>query len=185
MSKADAVPAESHDVVVRDARDEDLEAIERIYAHHVRHGFGSFEETPPTLVELMRRRREILDKGLPYVVSAGSDGRLLGYAYASSFRPRSAYRFTVEDSVYVAPDAARRGVGYALLSEVILRCTSLGYRQMIAVIGDSANAGSIGLHQSLGFQRVAHLPAIGLKLGRWVDCVMMQRALGEGSANLP
>jgi L-amino acid N-acyltransferase YncA len=186
MSRVRARPAaEARALEIREAQDQDMPAIEQIYAHHVRHGFGSFEETPPALAELVRRRQEIIDKRLPYLVAAAQDGGVLGYAYASPFRPRSAYRFSVEDSVYVAPDAARRGVGRALLGEVIRHCTGLGYRQMIAVIGDSANSGSIGLHQSLGFQRAALLSSIGFKLGRWVDCVMMQRTLGEGDATSP
>jgi L-amino acid N-acyltransferase YncA len=178
-------PIESRGFAIREAQDQDMPAIEQIYAHHVSHGFGSFEETAPALAELARRRQEIIAKRLPYLVAASPGEGVLGYAYASPFRPRSAYRFTVEDSVYVAPGAARRGVGRALLSEVIGRCTGLGYRQMIAVIGDSANSGSIGLHQSLGFERAALLASIGFKRGRWVDCVMMQRTLGEGDATSP
>jgi phosphinothricin acetyltransferase len=170
---------------VRDSRDTDLPAIAAIYGHHVLHGFGSFEEVQPEIEELAKRRNEILAKGLPYLVATQGDGTLLGYAYASSYRTRSAYRFTVEDSIYVSPKAARRGIGRMLLGALIERCTELGYRQMIAVIGDSSNDGSIGLHQSLGFARAALLPAIGFKLGRWIDCVMMQRPLGQGAGALP
>jgi phosphinothricin acetyltransferase len=171
--------------VVRDSEDADLPAIAAIYAHHVTHGFGSFEEVPPEPAELARRRREILEKGLPYLVASDAAGGILGYAYASPYRTRSAYRFTVEDSIYVAPQAARRGIGRRLLQALIERCTNAGYRQMIAVIGDSGNDGSIGLHQSLGFARTALLPTIGFKRGRWVDCVMMQRPLGAGAGALP
>jgi phosphinothricin acetyltransferase len=171
--------------VVRDSEDADLAAIAAIYAHHVLHGFGSFEEIPPDIEELAKRRREILAKDLPYLVASDRAGGVLGYAYASPYRTRSAYRFTVEDSIYVAPEAARRGIGRLLLGALIDRCTRLGYRQMIAVIGDSANQGSIGVHQALGFTRTALLPTIGFKRGRWIDCVMMQRALGSGSASLP
>lgn len=171
--------------IVRDSEDNDLPAIAAIYGHHVVHGFGSFEEVPPDTEELAKRRREILAKGLPYLVAIDGAGGVLGYAYASPYRTRSAYRFTVEDSIYVAPGAARRGVGRLLLQGLVDRCTRLGYRQMIAVIGDSGNHGSIGLHESLGFARAALLPTIGFKRGRWIDCVMMQRALGSGGADLP
>jgi phosphinothricin acetyltransferase len=170
---------------VRDSEDADLPAIAAIYAYHVTHGFGSFEEVPPDLAELARRRREILGKELPYLVARDGAGSVLGYAYASPYRTRSAYRFTVEDSIYVAPRAARRGVGRLLLEALIQRCTEAGYRQMIAVIGDSGNDGSIGLHRSLGFVRAALLPSIGFKRGRWIDCVMMQRPLGSGGGTVP
>jgi L-amino acid N-acyltransferase YncA len=171
-------------VVVRDSRDDDMPAIHVIYEHHVRTGLGSFEEVPPDIEELRRRRAAILGDKLPYLV-AEIDGRIAGYAYAGKYRPRSAYRFSVEDSIYVAPDAQRRGVGRLLLQELIERCTRAGYRQMIAVIGDSANHGSIGVHLAAGFAQVAKLPAIGFKFGRWVDSVMMQRALGPGQTTLP
>lgn len=171
-------------LVVRDARDADLPAIHAIYTHHVQTGLGSFEEVPPPLEEMQRRRAAILSDGLPYLV-AEIGGRIAGYAYAGRFRPRSAYRYSVEDSIYVAPDAQRRGVGRAMLKELVARCTRLGYRQMVAVIGDSANYGSIGLHVAEGFAEVARLPAIGFKFGRWVDSVMMQRPLGPGQTTLP
>ncbi len=170
---------------VRDSTDADLPAIQRIYAHHVLNGLASFEEEAPDLAELAKRRREIVAKGLPHLVAGMTDGVVLGYAYAAPFRMRSAYRFTVEDSVYVAPDAARHGIGRALLAALLPRCAELGYRQMVAVIGDSANDPSIGLHRALGFARVALLPSIGFKFGRWIDCVMMQRGLGAGDTNLP
>jgi L-amino acid N-acyltransferase YncA len=170
---------------IRDARDQDLPGITAIYGHHVMHGFGSFEEVSPDVVELARRRRDILAKGLPYLVATDPDGSVLGYAYASPYRTRSAYRFTVEDSIYVAPHAARRGVGRELLQELIERCTAGGYRQMVAVIGDSSNDGSIGLHASLGFARTGLLSSIGFKRGRWVDGILMQRALGAGDTSPP
>jgi phosphinothricin acetyltransferase len=169
---------------VRDSADGDLDAIQAIYAHHVEHGLGSFEETPPGRDELADRRRAILAKGLPYL-AAEADGRLLGYAYAGPFRPRSAYRFSVEDSIYVAPGAAGRGIGRMLLEALIARATLWGARQMVAVIGDSANAASIGLHKALGFRMVGRFDAIGFKRGRWVDSVMMQLPLGDGSASAP
>jgi len=170
---------------IRESQNSDLPAIATIYGHHVLHGFGSFEETAPGADELGRRRQEILARGLPYLVAEGPGGEVLGYAYASPYRTRSAYRFTVENSIYVAPERARGGVGRALLAALIERCTALGYRRMIAVIGDSGNAASIGVHQSQGFVRAGLLPSIGYKRGRWVDCVLMQRALGEGDATPP
>ena len=172
-------------IIVRDSRDGDLPAIAAIYGHHVTHGFGSFEETPPSLDELQRRRDEILAKGLPYLVATEPAGAMIAYAYASPYRTRPAYRFSVEDSIYVAPDASRRGIGRVLLSALIERTAALGYRQMVAVIGDSGNLGSIGLHRALGFEHVGRLPSIGFKKGRWVDGVLMQRALGNGDSTLP
>lgn len=171
-------------VTIRDSRDADLPAIHRIYAHHVLNGLASFEEIPPDVEELARRRGGILSSGLPYLV-AETGGRLIGYAYAGLFRSRSAYRYSVEDSIYVAPDAQRQGAGRLLLDELVTRCTRLGYRQMVAVIGDSANHGSIGLHKAAGFVEVGRQPSIGFKFGRWVDSVMMQRALGPGDTTLP
>ncbi|HEX2116746.1 MAG TPA: GNAT family N-acetyltransferase [Alphaproteobacteria bacterium] len=174
---------------IRDACDEDMPRIHAIYVHHVRTGLGSFEETPPDLAEMIRRRNEIVARGLPYLVAETDDpavpGGIAGYAYAGPYRPRSAYRYSVEDSIYVAPEGQRRGAGRRLLDELVRRCTALGYRQMVAVIGDSANHGSIGVHAAAGFKQVALLPAIGLKFGRWVDSVMMQRPLGEGQTTLP
>lgn len=172
-------------VAVRASDEKDLPAIAAIYAHHVLHGFGSFEEAPPDLAELARRRQEILVKGLPYFVATDEQDEVVGYAYASPYRPRSAYRFSVEDSIYVAAGAARKGIGRMLLAALIERCTALGYRQMIAVIGDSGNHGSIGLHQSQGFERAGLLSSVGFKAGRWVDGVLMQRALGPGDSTLP
>jgi phosphinothricin acetyltransferase len=172
-------------VEIRASTEADLEAIAAIYAHHVVHGLGSFEETPPSREELSRRRTEVLGRGLPYLVAAEGSGKVLGYAYAGPYRARSAYRHAVENSVYVAPDAARRGVGRRLLAALIARCEAAGFRQMVAVIGDSGNAGSIGLHQALGFRRVGTLEAIGWKHGRWVDSVLMQRVLGRGGDSPP
>ena len=131
-----------------------------------------------------RRRAEILGKGFPYLV-AELGGHVVGYAYANHYRPRIAYRFSVEDSIYVAPDAPRKGIGRALLSNLIARCTGQGYRQMVAVIGDTQNLGSVGLHAALGFRVVGTLPSIGFKHGRWVDSVFMQRPLGPGDSSLP
>jgi L-amino acid N-acyltransferase YncA len=170
-------------VAIRDAADGDLAAITEIYAHHVRSGLGSFEEVPPSLEEMARRHAEVLARHLPYLVAVTPAGAVLGYAYASPYRARSAYRFSVEDSVYVAPDAGRRGIGRRLMAELIGRCAKAGYRQMVAVIGDSGNVASIALHEQLGFRLVGTLKAIGFKHGRWVDSVLMQRELG--SAALP
>jgi phosphinothricin acetyltransferase len=171
-------------VSIRDATDDDLAAIQAIYAHHVNHGLASFEEIPPDIDEIARRRDVAHDHNLPYLVAI-KDGAVRGFAYASPFRNRTAYRYTVEDSVYVAPDALGDGIGSALLSVVIERCTERGFRQMVAVIGDSANQASIGLHAKHGFVRAGEMPAVGFKFGRWVDSVRMQRALGDGDKTLP
>ena len=170
--------------VLRAATDADLPAIQAIYAHHVLHGLGTFEETPPDLAEIAARRKAVVEKGLPWLV-ADAGGEILGYAYAGPFRPRSAYRFAVEDSIYVAPSAARRGVGKALLAELLTRCAAWGARQMVAVIGDSGNAGSIGVHSALGFANMGKIAGVGFKHGRWVDVVIMQKALGDGMTTLP
>jgi phosphinothricin acetyltransferase len=150
----------------------------------VLHGFGSFEEIPPDAQEMERRRIAVQEHGLPYLVAEAA-GRVLGFAYAGRYRPRSAYRFTVEDSVYVAPDAMGRGIGSRLLADVIARAEAAGMRQMIAVIGDSANLGSIRLHERLGFTRAGLLVAVGWKQERWLDSVLMQRALGAGDRAAP
>jgi L-amino acid N-acyltransferase YncA len=171
-------------LTLRDARPEDMERIAAIYAHHVRSGVATFEEQPPDGREMARRYGLIAAAGLPYLV-AERDGTVVGYAYAARYRERTAYRHTVEDSVYVAEDAMRGGVGRNLLEALIARCTALGYRQMVAVIGDSANAASIGLHASLGFRAAGVLPSVGFKLGRWVDSVIMTRALGAGDQEPP
>ena len=164
-------------IAVRDAAAADIPAIQRIYAHHVLHGLASFEETPPSVEEMAARRVAAIEHGLPYIV-AEIGGTVAGYSYATPYRPRPAYRFTVENSVYVDAARHRRGVGQALLAALIARCEAGPWRQMVAVIGDSANAASIGLHERLGFRRVGTLPAVGFKLGRWVDSVLMQREIG-------
>ncbi|WP_454018404.1 N-acetyltransferase family protein [Azospirillum sp. Marseille-Q6669] len=169
---------------IRSSRPDDLERIQAIYAHHVLTGAASFEEVPPGLEELARRRDDVLARGMPYVV-AEMDGRVIGYAYAGPYRLRTAYRYSVEDSIYLDPDCMGRGAGRALLSTVIDRCEEAGCRQMIAVIGDSENASSIGLHRSLGFEPAGLLKAVGFKFGRWVDSVLMQRPLGNGDASPP
>jgi phosphinothricin acetyltransferase len=172
------------DYAIRPSRDEDVPAITAIYRHHVLNGVASFEEVPPDQQEIARRRGEIVARGLPYLVAERA-GRVIGYCYAGPFRPRVGYRFTVEDSVYVEADEIGRGLGRALLEQVISRCGKLGYRQMIAVIGGRETLGSIGLHERLGFVHIGVLPAVGFKFGRWIDIILMQRALGPGSETLP
>jgi L-amino acid N-acyltransferase YncA len=171
-------------VDLRPAVEADIPALHRIYAHHVETGLASFEETVPDLAEMTRRWQAIRQAGLPYIVAELEHG-LAGYAYAGPYRPRSAYRFAVEDSIYLAPDALGQGIGRQLLTRLIADSTALGLRQMIAVIGDSANLASIGLHRSLGFEMTGTFQAIGFKFGRWVDSVLMQRALGEGANTTP
>ena len=168
-------------MLLRDARDDDMGAVQTIYAHHVLHGTASFEEEPPPLAEMLRRRADVSARGLPYLV-AEVDGRIAGYSYATPYRARSAYRFSIENSVYVDHARHRSGVGRALLTELIARCERGDWRQMIAIIGDSGQAASIGLHASLGFRHIGTLQAVGLKFGRWLDTVLMQRALGPGAA---
>jgi L-amino acid N-acyltransferase YncA len=170
----------SRGVSLRPSGDGDLAAITAIYRHHVLHGVASFEEVPPDLDEMVRRRGEILARGLPYLVAEQS-GRVLGYCYASPYRTRSAYRFTLEDSIYVDAGEVGRGIGRALLRELLERCAAQGYRQMVAVIGGGDQWPSIRLHAALGFARIGQLPTVGFKLGSWVDIVLMQRALGEGA----
>ena len=166
-------------LVIRPSRETDVLEITTIYGYHVLHGLASFEEVPPELDEIASRRREILAHGLPYLVAERS-GRVLGYCYAGPYRTRSAYRFTVEDSIYIDQTEAGRGLGRALLAALLDRCTELGYRQMVAVIGGSDTWPSIRLHAALGFTRAGVLRAVGFKFGRWVDIVLMQRALGPG-----
>jgi L-amino acid N-acyltransferase YncA len=162
---------------VRAARAEDAAAVTAIYAHHVLHGLGTFEEEPPGVEEMALRMAAITGDGLPWLVVEDETGQMLAYAYASQFRPRAAYRYAVEDSVYVAPEAIGRGCGRLALAELISACERLGKRRMAAVIGDSGNAASIGLHRALGFAPAGVLHAMGFKHGRWVDVVLMERAL--------
>lgn len=171
-------------LVIRASTDADLSAITAIYAWNVLNGLGTFEEVPPDEAEMGRRRAAFLDRGLPYLV-AELDGEVLGYCYAGPFRLRAAYRYTVEDSVYVSPKAVGKGVGRALLEALIASCESLGLRQMCAVIGDSENSASIGLHAALGFEKKGVFPSMGHKFGRWVDLVWMQRSLNGGGETPP
>jgi len=169
---------------IRPATEADLPAITKIYEHAVLHGTATFELIAPDLAEMTRRYTSLIDGGFPYFVGV-LDGRVGGYAYAGPYRPRPAYRFTVENSIYLDPAIHRRGVGLVLLRRLIDECEKRGYRQMIAVIGDSANAGSIGVHTRCGFQMIGTHPDVGLKFGRWLDTVMMQLPLGEGAKTVP
>jgi len=174
------------EVTIRDAQPGDLPRIREIYVHHVLHGLASFEETPPDLDEMTRRYQATRARGLPYLAAEDTETQdLLGYAYAGPYRPRPAYRFTVENSVYVAPGLEGRGVGRRLLERLIEDCTALGLRQMIAVIGDSGHLPSIAFHEALGFTRIGLLRSVGFKFDRWVDSVILQRALGGGGETPP
>lgn len=177
-------PPERPAALIRAAAEDDLGAIARIYAHHVKYGLASFEEVPPGIEELRSRRAAVLDSGLPYL-AAEFQGEVVGYAYASPFRPRPAYRYTIEDSVYVEEGLRGLGLGRALLTALIERCEGGPWRQMLAVIGDRANAPSIALHRRLGFRHAGSFTSVGFKLGRWVDTVLMQRPLGAGDRSPP
>ena len=175
-----AMPALS----IRPASPADIPVITRIYAHSVRTGTASFELEPPDEAEMTRRMQALLDGGYPYV-AAEIDGGLAGYAYAGPYRPRPAYRYSVEDSIYIDPHAQRKGVGRGLLENLIEECTRRGFRQMIAVIGDSAQTPSIELHRALGFRMIGNIENVGYKFGRWLDSILMQRALGPGATTKP
>ena len=172
------------DVEIRPAAPADLAAITAIYEHAVRFGTATFELVPPDIEEMTRRYQSLMSGGFPYLVATHA-ARIVGYAYAGPYRPRPAYRFTVENSVYLEPSAQQRGIGTVLLRRLIAESQARGYRQMIAVIGDSANAGSIGVHTGCGFQMIGTHPNVGFKFGRWLDTVMMQLALGDGGTTLP
>lgn len=171
-------------MTIRPSTDADLPAITAIYAHAVAHGTGTFELEAPDQAEMARRRDDVRQKGLPWLV-AERQGVVLGYAYANHFRPRRAYRFCLEDSIYLAPEARGQGVGTVLLAELLARCEAAGARQMLAVIGDSQNLGSIGVHRRLGFEHTGLLRSAGWKFDRWLDVVLMQRSLGQGDQNAP
>jgi L-amino acid N-acyltransferase YncA len=177
-------PETTSPLEIRPATAADLPAITEIYAHAVRVGTATFELVPPDAGEMRRRFEALKGGGFPYLVAV-LENNVVGYAYAASYRPRPAYRFTVENSVYLRPDIHRRGIGRQLLQQLIADCESRGFRQMIAVIGDSANAASVGLHRRCGFEMIGTHPNVGLKFGRWLDTVMMQRALGEGASTVP
>ncbi len=169
---------------LRPTRPDDANSLAEIYGHAVLHGLGTFEETPPTIAEMDARRVRVADFGLPHVVAV-IGGRVAGYSCAAPFRPRPGYRFTAEDSVYVAPWAVGRGVGRALLLRVVEDCEALGLRRLVAAIGDSKNVASIAMHQACGFAVAGVLPAVGWKFGRWVDVVFMQRGLNGGHSETP
>jgi L-amino acid N-acyltransferase YncA len=171
-------------MLIRNATDDDLAAVQAIYSHWVLNGTASFEIEAPSVDEMRKRRDDVLKKGLPYLCAEHGDA-VIGYAYAGSFRPRPAYRFCVEHSVYAHPDARRTGVARLLMVELIARCEQAGARQMVAVIGDSANAASIGLHRAMGFEHVGIIRATGWKFNRWLDTVLMQRTLGVGASTPP
>lgn len=171
-------------LLIRPSTPADLPAITAIYAWNVLHGTGTFELEAPDIVEMGRRRDDVLSKGLPWLV-VESDGAVAGYAYANHFRPRLAYRFCLEDSVYLGVDARGRGLGRLLLVELLARCEAAGARQMLAVIGDSTNLGSIGVHRTLGFEHVGVMKAVGWKFERWLDVVIMQKSLGAGASSAP
>lgn len=171
-------------IPIRPATPSDIAAIARIYAHAVRHGTASFELDPPDEAEIARRYSALHDAGFPYLV-AEIDGTVAGYAYAGPYRARPAYRFTIEDSLYIDPNMQRRGIGRALLERLLAEAQARGYRQMVAVIGDSAQTPSIALHEALGFRTVGTFEAVGFKFGRWLDSVLMQKALGNGATTAP
>jgi len=172
-------------MLIRDAKADDIPEIAAIYAHHVLHGTGTFEVEPPTEAEIAERLAKVQGQGWAWLVAEADDGTLLGYAYYAQFRDRSAYRHTAENAIYVRDNVRGQGVGKALVQVLLERAEASGFRQMLAVIGDSENTGSIGLHISLGFRQAGVLKAVGVKFGRWIDVVMMQRALGVGDRGLP
>lgn len=174
----------SQGLLIRPSFDADLPAIHAVYEFAVLHGTGTFETEVPDVAEMARRRAEVLGRKLPWLV-AESNGQVVGYAYANYFRPRMAYRFCLEDSIYLLPDQQGRGVGRLLLTELMSRCEALGARQMLAVIGDSQNLASIGVHKALGFEHTGVLKASGWKFSRWLDVVLMQRQLGQGDQSNP
>jgi phosphinothricin acetyltransferase len=175
-------------MIIRDAGPDDLPAITAIYAHHVQHGAGTFEEVPPDEAEMARRLSDVQSRGWAWLVAeaeAGEGSGIIGFAYYAQFRDRSAYRYTAEDSIYVRNDVRGQGVGKALVAALLERAAEAGFRQMFALIGDSDNVGSIGLHVSLGFRQAGVLKAAGIKFGRWVDLVFMQRGIGLADRDLP
>ena len=170
--------------LIRPSSDADLPAITAIYAHHVLHGTGSFETEPPSVADMTARRADVLSKGLPYLV-VEQDGKIAGFAYGNWFKPRPAYRYSVEDSIYMAPDLQGKGLGRALLAELLARFEAVGIRKVMAIVGDSANTGSVGIHLALGFAQVGIVDSCGWKFGAWRDIVIMQKTLGLGDTQPP
>lgn len=170
---------------IRASREDDIAAITAIYRHHVLHGTGTFEIEPPTEADMRQRRADVLVKGLPYIVAQGEHGEILGYAYCNWFKPRPAYRFSAEDSIYVADTARGQGVGRLLLDALCAAAEQAGVRRLMAVIGDSANAGSIGVHSAAGFSHAGVLRSVGWKFDKWLDIVLMDKPLGAGDTTAP
>jgi L-amino acid N-acyltransferase YncA len=170
--------------LIRPSSDADLPAITAIYGHHVLHGTGSFETEPPSLADMTARRADVLSKGLPYLV-VEHEGKIAGFAYGNWFKPRPAYRYSVEDSIYMAPDVQRRGLGRALLAELLAQFEAVGIRKVMAIVGDSANTGSVGIHLAFGFTQVGVVESCGWKFGAWRDIVIMQKTIGPGDTQPP
>ena len=170
--------------LIRPSLEADLPAVTAIYAHHVLNGTGTFETEAPSLADMLARRADVLAKGLPYLVAEDA-GKIVGFAYGNWFKPRPAYRFSVEDSIYLAPDQQGKGLGRLLLTELLVHCEAAGIRKVMAVIGDSANAGSVGVHRALGFTQVGIIESCGWKFGAWRDIVIMQKTLGAGDTAPP
>ena len=171
-------------LLIRSSCDDDIAAITAIYAHQVLRGTGTFETEAPSVADMAARRADVLSRGLPYLVAA-QDGKIAGFAYGNWFKPRPAYRYSVEDSIYLAPGLQRKGLGRALLAELLARCEAAGIRKVMAIVGDSANAGSVGLHRAVGFTQVGTIDACGWKFGAWRDIVIMQKTLGPGDTQPP
>jgi phosphinothricin acetyltransferase len=184
MTVQDHQPANIHEAVIRPCAEQDMRAVTEIYHHYVVHSPATFELVPPTYDEMLARYRKIMQGGFVYLV-AELNGMVVGYAYVSTYRERPAYRFTVENSVYIRPGMERRGIGRRLLEALLAECENRPFRQVLAVIGDSANAASIRLHRSVGFEPAGTLRAVGYKFGRWLDCVLMQKHIGEGDRAPP
>ena len=171
-------------LLIRPSSEQDIYAVAAIYSHHVLHGTGTFETEPPSDADIAGRRADVLSRGLPYLVAV-QDGKIAGFAYANWFKPRPAYRYSIEDSIYLAPGLQRKGLGRALLAELLARCEAAGIRKVMAIIGDSANAGSVGVHLAAGFTRVGVVEDCGWKFGVWRDIVIMQKNLGSGATQPP